>query len=736
MKNSETIPNKNNALDNANKTNKEGEKKDDEKKEESVKKENKTKKLKKENPMLKRFNTMMLEKNKVEETRKKIYKNFDKVNSNKVELMKQRIKQMEQSKKEEEEKKQKEIHEKKIVDKTKMNERIDNINTERDEADEKKRRNTICYNVEDFKSKNVQQMHENMKEIEKNKQEEEEKKQKEIHEKKIVDKTKMNERIDTMVKERKEKDLERVNRVKQVYSFSEEIKENYNKNIKLFQLNENYISQIYGDKKNDLTEDEKIHLFDRKINNCEIEEKINLNITLKNPKEECKYEVEIYDDEDKLITKKEQLSDKNEITLTDNSEIIYKFTSSQSINIILIKHINSNENIRTKMTVPLKKIISKTTNDEKYEEKIDNFNDNELINIDLDSPKENNDEKCVQLNFNTDENNYSNKNVSYAIQKDDKILFKSAFCNSSNIKKSDRIKISDLEPEFELLFYNEEFQEKKVKIKTEELKSGITENINFPNSDNLKIKISSEDIACNNFIKLLKKGLNLDLSIAIDFTASNGYPDENDSLHRIKYGFVNNYEKAIREHYNIISTYNKKDKYDVYGFGADIDGEFKEIFNINGKEDPSITGIDNIISEYKKTVNSVELSGGTYFAPIIKNINKKLESNTEKKFNYNILLIISDGSIFDIEETIDSIIEISKYPISFIIIGVGDDVTSDMKTLNGENGKLISSNGETLNKDIVQYVHFNDYANDLNKLTKAVLKYIPEQISNYFKDEL
>ena len=81
-----------------------------------------------------------------------------------------------------------------------MNERIDNINTEREEADEKKRRKTICYKAEDFKSKNVQQMHENMKEMEKIKQEEEEKKQKEIHEKKIVDKTKMIERIDTMVK--------------------------------------------------------------------------------------------------------------------------------------------------------------------------------------------------------------------------------------------------------------------------------------------------------------------------------------------------------------------------------------------------------------------------------------------------------------------------------------------------------------------------------------------------------
>ena len=85
---------------------------------------------------------------------------------------------------------------------------------------------------------------------------------------------------------------------------------------------------------------------------------------------------------------------------------------------------------------------------------------------------------------------------------------------------------------------------------------------------------------------------------------------------------------------------------------------------------------------------------------------------------------------------IDNIIEASKFPISFIIIGVGDDVTYDMKRLNGESGKLISSTREVLNKDIVQYVHFNDYADDLNKLTEAVLKYIPDQISNYYKDKL
>ena len=228
----------------------------------------------------------------------------------------------------------------------------------------------------------------------------------------------------------------------------------------------------------------------------------------------------------------------------------------------------------------------------------------------------------------------------------------------------------------------------------------------------------------------------MDLSIAIDFTASNGDPDRDYSLHKIKDGFVNNYEKAIRENYIILSQYNKKDRYDIYDFGADIDNEFKEIFIINGTDDPGIEGIENIIAEYKKTVNNVEFSGVTYFAPIVKEIRIKLEDNNDNTFNYHILLIISDGEIFDIDETIDSIIEASKFPISFIIIGIGSDVTDDMKKLNGERGKLISSKGETLNKDIVQYVHFNDYAYDLNKLTEAVLKYIPDQISNYYNDKL
>lgn len=452
---------------------------------------------------------------------------------------------------------------------------------------------------------------------------------------------------------------------------------------------------------------------------------------MKNPNKKYKYETEIYDEKGKLIAKTENKGDKDEITLSANSELVYKFTKNQLIKIVLTKYTSSNDKVRTIKTIPLKKIISKNKN-KKLEEKIEDFKDNELINIDYGLSEEMKNLKVVGLNFDS-LNNDIDKNLSYCIQKGNKVLFKSAICNSTNIKKSDKIKLSDLEPEFVIYFYNEEFEERKVKIKSKELKNGVE--IVLPHVDNLKINISSEETKYTSFLKLLEeKNINLDLSIAIDFTGSNGRPFREDSLHYITNGFINNYEKAIREHYEIFSPYNKKDKYNIYGFGAKVNGRFEEIFNLNGEDDPSITGIENIISEYKKVVNNVRFSGGTYFSPIVKEVLRKIEENRDTNCNYHILLIISDGKIRDIDETIDSIIEASKFPISFIIIGIGEDVTSDMKILNGENGKLISSNGEELNKDIVQYVHFKDFAHNLNILADEVDKYIPGQITNYFKD--
>lgn len=41
--------------------------------------------------------------------------------------------------------------------------------------------------------------------------------------------------------------------------------------------------------------------------------------------------------------------------------------------------------------------------------------------------------------------------------------------------------------------------------------------------------------------------------------------------------------------------------------------------------------------------------------------------------NYNVMLIITDGEIHDMDKTRDLIVQAAEFPISIIIIGVGEE---------------------------------------------------------------
>ncbi len=55
--------------------------------------------------------------------------------------------------------------------------------------------------------------------------------------------------------------------------------------------------------------------------------------------------------------------------------------------------------------------------------------------------------------------------------------------------------------------------------------------LELPETEKLDIVISIEQFDKISLLKLKKDGLNINLSIAIDFTSSNGYPQYSDSLH-------------------------------------------------------------------------------------------------------------------------------------------------------------------------------------------------------------
>lgn len=58
---------------------------------------------------------------------------------------------------------------------------------------------------------------------------------------------------------------------------------------------------------------------------------------------------------------------------------------------------------------------------------------------------------------------------------------------------------------------------------------------------------------------------------------------------------------------------------------------------------------------------------------------------------YHVMLILTDGEIHDIRETLDVIVELSEYPVSIIIVGVGNESFEGMKYLDADNHVLRNS---------------------------------------------
>lgn len=85
-------------------------------------------------------------------------------------------------------------------------------------------------------------------------------------------------------------------------------------------------------------------------------------------------------------------------------------------------------------------------------------------------------------------------------------------------------------------------------------------------------------------------------------------------------------------------------------------------------------------------LRGIELYGPTYFAPMLKQFKYWIENCPVEKL-YHIILILTDGDVHDLEDTVDIIVGMSRLPVSIIIIGLGNGGDfSKMEILDGDNG--------------------------------------------------
>jgi hypothetical protein len=200
----------------------------------------------------------------------------------------------------------------------------------------------------------------------------------------------------------------------------------------------------------------------------------------------------------------------------------------------------------------------------------------------------------------------------------------------------------------------------------------------------------------------------------------------------------NPYQDAIQCIGRILEPYDTDKRYSVFGFGARIKepsgtfGAVQHCISLTGGE---VEGVPGILQAYQNCLPNLMLSGPTLLAPILATVNSTASAFgcRQDRQKYTILLVLTDGVINDMDESISAIIQASKQPMSVIIVGVGNADFTDMNVLDADKG-MLKRGSNVAERDIVQFLAFNDHiAKGVAVVAQQVLAEVPGQVLQYME---
>ncbi|KAK0603473.1 hypothetical protein LWI29_005362 [Acer saccharum] len=179
------------------------------------------------------------------------------------------------------------------------------------------------------------------------------------------------------------------------------------------------------------------------------------------------------------------------------------------------------------------------------------------------------------------------------------------------------------------------------------------------------------------------------LILGVDFTKSNEWTGRHSfnrkSLHAIG-SRPNPYEQAISIIGRTLSPFDEDNLIPCFGFG-DASTHDQYLFSFY-PDQRYCHGFEEALARYREIVPYLKLSGPTSFAPIIDAAIDIVEASNRL---YHVLVIIADGLVtrnpdtppgkFSSQEqaTVNSIVAASHYPLSIIVVGVGDGPWDSMQ---------------------------------------------------------
>jgi len=160
------------------------------------------------------------------------------------------------------------------------------------------------------------------------------------------------------------------------------------------------------------------------------------------------------------------------------------------------------------------------------------------------------------------------------------------------------------------------------------------------------------------------------LIIGVDYTASNDWSGQRTfggkCLHKISPGSMNPYQAAINIIGKTLEVYDDDKLIPAFGFG-DASTSDHSIFAF--KPDGPCFTFQEVLKRYNEITPAINLGGPTSFAPLIRAAIDIVKANNN---SYHILVIVADGQVSAPPATVQAIVDASNYPLSIIMVGVGD----------------------------------------------------------------
>ncbi|XP_052251916.1 uncharacterized protein LOC127858722 isoform X2 [Dreissena polymorpha] len=189
-------------------------------------------------------------------------------------------------------------------------------------------------------------------------------------------------------------------------------------------------------------------------------------------------------------------------------------------------------------------------------------------------------------------------------------------------------------------------------------------------------------------------------------------------LHAVK-GKHNPYKEVICILGECIEELDDDGFIPVYGFGA----SGCDLFPLDKEKE--CKGFTEVLDAYERATSDVALGGATSMAPLIDKA-VDIVKNTNK---YHILVICSTGQLTCEKETVVAIVAASSYPLSIIVMGVGDGPWERMRHFDDQLPQRKFDNFQFVDFHCIKDTSRNPQA----AVALAALMEIPDQYQ-YIRD--